>query len=113
MNLYIEVFAAIGSLGGMATQAPMQPSLGTLVVDFSGGVSASSVIPSGAGLVALHADAPCSYLFGNAGDDPEATTADMRLAANETRYFTLYDSMVKNASGLGGLVVSAISNPDA
>ena len=44
----------------------------------------SNVSPSGGVGVRVHADAICSIKFGSA---PVATTANMRLAANQTEYF--------------------------
>lgn len=61
----------------------MEPPLAEQVVDYSGGVAASSAVNAQTRIVRIHTDAICSVLFGT---NPTATTAKGRMIAGQTEY---------------------------
>lgn len=85
-TLYIREYQTIAAPGpdfnGM--QAGMEPGLDQAPLVFGGGVQLSSAFAVGTRVVRLHTDAICSILFGTA---PTATTANARMAANQTEFF--------------------------
>lgn len=80
-KLYISEFANIASYSG--AQAAAMPPVATQVVDFSGGVTASSVFNRSTWVIRVHTDAICSVRF----DGSAATTSHMRMEAGQTEYF--------------------------
>ena len=83
-TLYIAEFSYVGSLEGnpLASVAKAPPFVEQTVA--IGVVASSNAFHPGVSVVRVHADAICSIKFGSA---PTATTANMRLAANQTEYF--------------------------
>lgn len=83
-KLYITEYAEIMlGLVGRVTQVPMEPPIAEQVVDYSGGVTASTALNANTQLVRIHTDAICSVLFGTA---PVATTGKGRMVAGATEY---------------------------
>src|SRR6266446_624453 len=86
--LYITEFANIGFTGlGSPTQIAAQPVNAEQSITFTTHVE-STAFKNNTQIVRLHNDAtsPVSVAFGTA---PVATTANMRMAANQTEYFTV------------------------
>jgi hypothetical protein len=85
-TLYIREYSTIACPGpdfnGM--QAGLEPGIDQSPLVFGGGVQLSAVFASTTRIVRLHTDSICSILFGIA---PVATTANARMAANQTEFF--------------------------
>jgi hypothetical protein len=82
---YIEEYAQLmrDSTGEMG-YVPVQPSIATQTVTYTGTAGQSAAFSSKTRMVRIHADGICSYLF---GANPTATTAKPRMAASTTEYF--------------------------
>lgn len=77
--------------------APQEPSLVEQVIPITGSTTSGSVFNPSTQLIRVHADAICSIVIGTG---PAATTANKRLAANQTEFF-----------GVGfGQTIAVISN---
>ena len=80
-------------------QIALQPPIAEQTVSMSGTHAESSAFNVKTDFVRLHTDAICSVEFGTA---PVATTAKMRMAANQTEYFGVTPGL--------SFMVSAITN---
>lgn len=98
-TLYITEYADVRLLSG-AVPAATEPEIGTQTVSI-GASTQSNTLKSNTRLVRLHTDAICSVVF---GINPTATTANRRMSAGQTEYFTISDG------SLGSLKVAVISN---
>lgn len=98
-KLYITEYGRIGNDRGNLAQVPMEPSIATQVLDFSGGAQQSVALNADTVIVSLKADAACHYLF---GDNPTADTNDDALFANTPEFKGVEDN-----SGLKISVISA------
>jgi hypothetical protein len=87
--MYLEEFAGISNTptSNIVAQAAQQPSVVTQTFSFTGTAGVSSAFNTKTNLVRVHADGICSYLFSSAGTS--ATTANPRLAAGTTEYFSV------------------------
>ena len=85
-TLYIREYQTIAAPGpdfnGM--QAGMEPGTDQTPLVFTGGVQQSVAFAGSTRVVRLHTDSICSVLFGT---NPTATTANARMAANQTEFF--------------------------
>lgn len=83
-KVYISEFNAPQDTPAHSTQVAFD-SDATIdqVVDFSGGVQSSVAFSSTTALIRVHVDAVCSFKVGKA---PVATTANKRIAADQTEY---------------------------
>lgn len=85
-KLYITEFTSAanhGDIGGLVPMAQL-PLVKTQVVTISGASAQSVEISQSTRFVRIHSDTICHVL---AGDNPTATTDDMRLASDQTEYF--------------------------
>jgi hypothetical protein len=97
--LYITEFNATGGTSNFTFQAAQETPVAEQTVSIGGGSVQSSTLNNNTTLVRLHTDAICSVKF---GANPTALTTSMRLAANQTEYFSV------NLSS--GFKVAVISN---
>ena len=85
-----------------------EPSLATQVIDFTAGVTEQAAdLNTKTRYVRLHADTACSFKFREQGGTA-AGIGDSRLAANQTEYFAVLESVVLSGAGAR---FSAIANP--
>jgi hypothetical protein len=83
-TLYIAEFATLlVDARGQEVMAPAQPPVAEQTVSISMSHAESAAFGSSTRFIQIHCDAICSVAFGPA---PVATTANQRLAANETRF---------------------------
>jgi hypothetical protein len=84
-TLYIREYQTIASPGpdfnGM--QAGLEPGVDQPTLPIGGAVQSVAFLPT-TRFVRLHTDAVCSVLFGT---NPVASTANARMAANQTEFF--------------------------
>ena len=86
-TLYITEFQGIAPDNlGTVPQAAKQPGTDQTPITISGVAAASQAFAGATRLVRIHSDVVCSIAFGKA---PTATTANARLAANQTEYFVV------------------------
>lgn len=86
-TLFISEFAQEGvdALGRVMPVAKA-PVLAAQTVTIAGASAQSSALAATTTLVRLHTDTPCHVLFAT---NPTATTSNMRLAADQTEYFSV------------------------
>jgi len=84
---YIDIAKGVGTWSqAQAPQATgLQPSLDQAPVAITASSSQSAAFQQSTILVRIHCDAICSVVIGL--PNPTATTANARLAANQTEYF--------------------------
>lgn len=84
--LYVAEYVNVVVPGPHTTdiQAPVEPSIDQAPVAIGGGSVQSALFGANTRVVRLHCDVICSVLFGT---NPTVTTANKRLAANQTEYF--------------------------
>lgn len=85
-KLYVTEYAEVtilSSPGNQPLQIAKEPPIAEQVVDYSGGVTASSAFNAATRFVRLTTDAICSIAFGAA---PTATTSTQRMAADTVEY---------------------------
>ena len=70
--------------GAGALQAAQLPALNAQKLTISATHAQSTAFKTGTKLIRLHTDTVCHILV---GDDPTATTANLRMAADTTEYF--------------------------
>lgn len=86
-TLYIAEVTALGiDAQGASIIAPKMPPFAEQTVPISGATAASAPFTGHTRFVQIHTDAICSLAF---GQNPQATTSNQRLAANETRYYAV------------------------
>lgn len=85
-KLYITEYtkaASSGDIGGLVPIAQI-PSITTQVLTHTGSSVQSAGFDSDTRFVRIHTDSVCHVI---AGDNPTATTSNMRMAADQTEYF--------------------------
>lgn len=93
-SLYIEEFSGVGQpqqardFIGSALATQLMPSYSQPVINITGSSTPSQKFQLTTILIRVHCDATCSIKVG--GINPTATTQSMRLAANQTEYFSVY-----------------------
>lgn len=85
-KLYVTEYSDLGQTVRGAAQVAKEPVIAEQVVDYSGGVAASSAFNAATTYVRVHTDSVCSIAFGTA---PTATTSNRRLPADTTEYFAV------------------------
>ena len=85
-SLYVSEYEGLGQLGGRFLPGVSEPSLATHVVAIGGASAQSPAFSTGTHLVRVHADANCSLKF---GQNPTASTTDLRTVAGFTEYFAV------------------------
>ena len=84
--LYIAEFNFIGGGGNHPIQGAFVPPITEQTVSIGGGSTSSNAFSANTTMVRICSDATCSIAF---GASPTAGTTNMRLAANQTEYFTV------------------------
>jgi hypothetical protein len=97
--LYIEEFDQLMVASHDALAVGRQPSLARQQIAIAVGSTQSAKFQAKTRFVRLHADAICSYKF---GDNPTAAATDSRLAAGATEYFGVEPG--------GNMIVANIQN---
>ena len=91
MSLYISEYVRSGiSLNGQNLAAGEEPAIATQKIAIGGSSTQSAVFNADTKFIRVHAAAICSIAFGT---NPTATTNSMRLAANQTEYFSVLPGM--------------------
>lgn len=85
-TLYVTEFGASGAVGNFAIGAVQQQPIAEQTVAIGASSAQSAAFNANTTIIRLQADAICSVEF---GANPTATTGKMRLAANQTEYFTV------------------------
>src|SRR4051812_22342765 len=85
-KLYISEYPSVGRDHNNGMSVAFVPALASQTVDNTGGTTQSAAFNDNTRLVRLETDSICSVKFGT---NPTATTADPRLAANQTEYFAV------------------------
>ena len=97
-TLYIAEYRQLASVPSgtnfapQAAQGPLEPAIAEQIVAIAGGSTSSTPFGGYTALVRIHTDAICSIIFSTPAQIatntlPTATTANKRLAANQTEYF--------------------------
>lgn len=81
--LFITEFRGVAASGAAVTQAPMVPPVAEQRVTFTSS-TASAAFDENTAIVGIMADADCHIAWGS---DPTATTANMKIPANNLLYF--------------------------
>jgi hypothetical protein len=85
--LYVTELSSLGfDASGQNIMAPQMPPAIEQTVAIGGSSAASAAFGGTTRFVQLHCDAICSIAFGTT---PTATTTNQRMAANETRFYTV------------------------
>ena len=84
-TMYISEFAAIGGTGNFVVSGAQQTPIAEQTVAI-GANTQSNTFNTKTMLIRLNCDSICSVEFGT---NPAATTSKMRMAANQTEYFTI------------------------
>ena len=93
-SLYIEEFQGVGQpqqqrdFIGAARATVLLPSLSQSVIAITGSSTPSNPFGLQTIMIRVHCDSVCSIKVG--GIAPTATTTNMRFAANQTEYFSVY-----------------------
>lgn len=86
-TLYITELRHVGFDGTSApVMAPTVPAVNEQAVGISGVSSSSAILNSETRFVMLHTDTTCCLAF---GDTPTAVVGAHRMAANETRFYSV------------------------
>ncbi len=96
-TIYIAEGNFIGGGGNHPVQGMFVPPITEQTVTIGGGSASSNPFSKNTTVVRINTDAVCSIAF---GVSPIANTSNMRLAANQTEYFTV----------IPGQLVAVISN---
>jgi hypothetical protein len=83
-TLYVAEFKNIAPSGTTFAQVAGAPPVAEQTVSISGSSAQSSAFNKFTTIIRVHTDAICSIVI---GPNPTATTAKMRLAADQTEYF--------------------------
>jgi hypothetical protein len=94
-TLYVTELSSLGiDAGGQNIMAPAMPPAVEQTVSIGSGSAPSAPFGGTTRFVQLHCDAICSIAFGlPAAPAPQATTSNQRMAANETRFYTVAPGM--------------------
>lgn len=84
-KLYVSEYVDFPQQAGTAIGVAAEPSVDQ-VVDYSGGVAASTAFAANTRFVRIHTDSICCIAFGTA---PVATVNNKRMAAGATEYFAV------------------------
>lgn len=103
-KLYITQYARKGRDDRGPTDAGEEPSLGTIVVDFTAGATASAVLDGKTTMVRLFTDTACRFAVGKAGPAAAAAPNGTPMPANSVDYFGVPPEVVRD----GTLTVAAI-----
>jgi hypothetical protein len=82
-TLYVTEYTSVARDANGVIQVPKEPETLTQTLANAGGNVVSAAFQPSTKMVRLHTDSICSVLFGS---NPTATTANRRLAANQTEY---------------------------
>ena len=85
-TLYVAEFVTIGGTGNFPVAGAQVAPVAEQTVSIGGTSVQSSTFNANTTFVRIHTDAICSIAFGT---NPTATTAKMRMAANQTEYFSV------------------------
>lgn len=90
-TFYVAEYSSPGvSIAHGVVQIAQAPALAEQTKPISG-ASAQLTLSAGTRFIRIHTDAICSFLIGNpsvpGGNNPVATAANSRLAANQTEYY--------------------------
>jgi hypothetical protein len=92
-TLYVAELSSLGfDASGQNIMAPQMPPAVEQTVAIGGSSAASAAFGGTTRFVQLHCDAICSIAFA-VGGTPTATTSNQRMAANETRFYTVSPAM--------------------
>jgi len=84
--LYINEFSVTGGRSNFDIQGALVAPIVSQTVAITAGSVASAAFNTNTNFVRVNTDAVCSVAFGSA---PTATAAKMRLAQNQTEYFSV------------------------
>lgn len=84
-TLYVTEY---GSTGAQRTQIAQSPKVAQNNVAISGSTTQSAAFKPSTTIIEVHTDVVCSIEI---GENPTATTASARMAADETRYYGVKD----------------------
>lgn len=85
-TLYVSEYSQAGTAGPGMLPVAAEPGATTQTVAIGGTSAQSSAFGTTTRFVRVHTDAICSIAFGS---NPTATTAKLRMAANQTEYFAV------------------------
>ena len=88
-TLYISEHVQMSTLEGNNGACVDEPGTDQAPIAIAGAAQ-SAAFAAGTKYIRVHTDAICSILF---GANPTATTANKRLAANQTEYFRVFPGM--------------------
>jgi hypothetical protein len=83
-TLYVAEFTGISDTAGGGAQIAETTPIVEQTIAIGGASAPSATFAQTTRIIRVHADSICSISIGNA---PVATTAKMRMAANQTEYF--------------------------
>jgi hypothetical protein len=90
-TLYVTELSSLGvDASGQNIIAPVMPPAAEQTVSIGGSTAASAAFGGTTRFLQIHTDAICSIAFGTS---PIATTGNQRMAANETRFYTVAPAM--------------------
>lgn len=100
-TLFITEFAGLGRDNvSLVVPAAAQLPAAEQIVTLSGTSASSNALNSATTLIRLHANAVCNILL---GATPTATTSNMRLAADQTEYFTVTPGLSLKIAAIAGV----------
>jgi hypothetical protein len=100
-TLFITEFTGLGrDTASLIVPAANQPATAEQTVTLSGSSTSSNALNAATTLVRLQANAVCNILM---GANPTATTANMRLAADQTEYFTVTPGLGFKVAAIAGV----------
>lgn len=91
-KLYITEYSQMGQMlpNNAPYPAPLEPPIAEQTVVNTGGSTQAAAFNTATRLIRVHTDSICSIAIGSsAAGGPVATTANRRLAANQTEYFAV------------------------
>lgn len=104
-KLYITQYARKGRDDRGPTDAGEEPSLGTIVVDFTGGAAASPALDSKTTMVRLFTDTACRFALGAAAASPAAAPNGTPMPANSIDYFGIPGELARG----NALTIAAVT----
>lgn len=94
-KLYITQYARKGRDDRGPTDAGEEPSLGTIVVDYTAGATASAVLDNKTTMVRLFTDTACRFALGPAGPAAAAAPNGTPMPANSVDFFGVAPELVR------------------
>ncbi len=86
-TMYVSEFNFLGGTGNRPVQGVQTPPIAEQIVTIGGASTAiTNAFNANTTVIRVAVDTTCSIAF---GATPVATTANMRLAGNQTEYFTV------------------------